>query len=288
MSGMSRLSVPDRLAALAGALAAVASVIGFIPGVYRDSPVLVVQSNGQDVATLLVVLPVLAAGLVASARGAIAGRIVVLGALAYLLYTYAVYAFIARLGSATILHIAIVGLSAWTLLLSVMTAGYLPATDAIATTVSGLRRRATAAFLFVIAAFFAFAWLSQIASAAITGIHPESLTDAGLPTNPIFTLDLAFVLPLCVLAGWGLLGRRLESYLLAAVMLVFAPLISIGVLSITLIAVMNGQQLAPFDAVLTVVFIVLTVIGVTLAWLTLAPTRTREAPLPAKPVLGTN
>lgn len=75
------LSIAERFAALAGLVAAVAALAGFIPGVYRDPRPLIVQSNGQDLATLVVAIPVLALGLWASSRGSLRGRLVVLGAL---------------------------------------------------------------------------------------------------------------------------------------------------------------------------------------------------------------
>jgi hypothetical protein len=59
MHALRRPSTADRLAGAAGLVAAIAAILRFVPGVYRDPRPLVVQSNGQDFATLLVGLPVL-------------------------------------------------------------------------------------------------------------------------------------------------------------------------------------------------------------------------------------
>lgn len=101
MQTVRQLSIAERLAALAAVIAGVAAVLGFVPGVYRDRRPLIVQSNGQDLATLLFGLPLLAVGLWLAARGSLRGWLVALGALGYLLYAYTVYAFVAVLGPLT-------------------------------------------------------------------------------------------------------------------------------------------------------------------------------------------
>ena len=69
----------ERLAALAGLVAAIAAILGFVPGVYRDARPLIVQSNGQDLATLVVGVPVLLLGLWLAAKGSVRGRLIALG-----------------------------------------------------------------------------------------------------------------------------------------------------------------------------------------------------------------
>jgi hypothetical protein len=101
MQTVRQLSIAERLAALAAVVAGVAAVLGFVPGVYRDPRPLIVQSHGQDLASLLFGLPLLAVGLWLAARGSLRGRLVALGALGYLLYPYTVYAFVADPSRAT-------------------------------------------------------------------------------------------------------------------------------------------------------------------------------------------
>jgi hypothetical protein len=230
MNLLRQLSIAERLAALAGLIAAVAAAAGFIPGLYRDSAPLIAQSHGQDLGTLLVGLPVLALGLWASARGSLRGRLVVLGALGYLLYTYAVYAFVSVLGPLTVLDIAVVGVAGWSF------AGSLPAladADVEATVGGRLPRRATGIFLIAIALCFAVLWLGQIAGATVTGVRPQALIDAGWPTSPIYVLDLGFVLPVCALSGMRLLRGRPGGARLAVPILVFVPVFSLGILALT-------------------------------------------------------
>jgi hypothetical protein len=264
-----KFSTGEWLAALAGVIAAVASLVGFIPGLYRDRRALVSQSHGQDVGTLVFALPILASALWASSRGSIRGRLVALGALGYLLYTYAVFAFDAVLNPATALYIAVVGLAVWSF------AGLMPRiaeAEVEATVGDNLRRRASGIFLLVIAVIFALLWLGQIGSAAITGQQPQALRDAGWPTSPIYVLDLAFLIPLSAVTGIRLLTGRPGALRYAVPLLVFIPVLTLGVLSITIFAALDDQ---PFDFVLAGIFVVTTVLGGLLAWLALDPRRRR-------------
>jgi hypothetical protein len=86
MKTLRGFSVSERLAAMAGAAAAIASLAGFIPGLYRDPKVVIAQSHGFDIGDLVAVL-VLGLGLTWSTRGSIRGRLVAIGALGYLIYS---------------------------------------------------------------------------------------------------------------------------------------------------------------------------------------------------------
>jgi hypothetical protein len=112
-SGSSRgISLPEGLAALAGLAAAVASLAGFVPGLYRDRAVVIAQAHGYDVGNLIVVA-VLGIGLAWSLRGSVRGRLVVIGALGCLAYSYVTYAFLIVLNPVTVLYIAGLGLAGW-------------------------------------------------------------------------------------------------------------------------------------------------------------------------------
>jgi hypothetical protein len=274
-----RLALVERLAALAGLVAGVASLAGFVPGFYRDTHTLIAQSNGQDAATIVFCLPLLAVGLVASSRGSTRGRIVVLGALMYLLYTYAVYAFVGLLGPSTILQIAIVGLSAWALLITLAAPGAL-VDDADAAIGSTLARRTSAVFMLVVAALFAVAWLGQIAGAVTSGVRPQAFIDAGWPTSPIYTLDLAFVLPLMTVTGWFLIRHGRGAAALAGPLLVFMPILCLGVLTMSVFAAFDHQ---PFDIAMATIFVVIAVAGAALAARALLPITARRPAAPQSP-----
>src|ERR1700737_1860180 len=147
MKTLRALSVSERLAAMAGVAAAIASLAGFIPGVYRDPKIVIAQSHGFDIGDLIAVL-VLGLGLSWSARGSVRGRLVATGALGYLLYSFVTYAFLIVLNAATVLYIAVLGFGVWSFIAGLATVDEHEA-DKLAA--GHLYPRITAGFMVVIA-----------------------------------------------------------------------------------------------------------------------------------------
>jgi hypothetical protein len=268
MKTLRALSVSERLAILAGTAAAVASLAGFIPGVYRDPQVVIAQSHGFDIGNLIGVV-VLGLGLAWSARGSVRGRLVAIGALGYLMYSFVTYAFLIVLNAATVLYIAVLGFGVWSFI-SRFAAVDDKETDELAA--GHLYRRLTAGFMLLIAALFALTWLREIAGSVVSGQLPAGLAAAGWPMNPVYVLDLGFVVPLVVLSGLRLLRGKSGGARLAVPFLIFLPLLSISVLLMTVFMAIDGQPLA---MPLMVVFAVALAVSAALAWVAL---RTRRQP----------
>ncbi len=232
-------AIPNRLAALATVLAAAAALAGLtLTGLYVDAPNWTQQARGTDLATLFLAVPVLTIGLWRAIRGSSVGRLAVFAGLLYLLYNYAIFAFAVAMNPLTVVHIAIFGLSLWSLLLAGPAAG----DDAEGVT-ERLDRRAAAGLLIAVAAMFGLLWLGQIAATSTTGVLPPDLVKAGISSNPVYALDLAFFLPLCALAGIGLL-RRNSAAVFAFPMLIWVALMGAGVVGGFLLMVAAGDQIA--------------------------------------------
>jgi hypothetical protein len=90
---------------------------------------------------------------------------------------------------------------------------------------------------------FGLLWLGQIAAASATGTAPVELAKAGLATNPVYALDLAFFLPLCALAGFGLL-RRNSAAAFAFPMLIWVALMGAGVVGGFVLIAAAGDAIA--------------------------------------------
>jgi hypothetical protein len=232
-------TLPSRLAAIATLLAAAAALAGLaLTGVYVDAPNWAQQAQGTDLATLFVAVPVLAIGLSMARRGSSAGRLAVVAGLLYLVYNYAIFAFAVAMNPLTVVHIAIFGLSLWSLLLAGRAAvhGSQGVTER-------LDRRAAGGLLVSVAALFSLLWLGQIATATMTGVLPPDLIAAGISSNPVYALDLAFFLPLCALAGIGLL-RRNSAGAFAFPMLIWVALMGAGVVGGFLLMAAAGDEVA--------------------------------------------
>jgi hypothetical protein len=251
-----------RLAAFAGLAAALASVAGFIPGLYRDPGVIVEQSHGYDVANLVVVT-VLEVALLWANRGSVRGHLIAIGALGCLAYSFVTYAFFIVLNPATVLYIAVLGIAGWAFV-----AGVTCVDDAQVEAIVGgrLARRATSAFLAILAVVFAATWLSQIAAALIRGNLPPELATAGWPMNPVWVLDLGFVLPLALLTAIRLVRREPGAERIAVSFLVFDMLLA---LSILLMAVSAGLAGQPLEGPMIAIFVVLLAASTVLCWLAL-------------------
>jgi hypothetical protein len=133
------------------------------------------------------------------------------------------------IGPATPVHIAILGLATWSLAL--MTFGLDDATLDGASEFR-LARRVTGGFLIVVAGLFAMLWSGQIAAAITSGRLPPAVADLGLPTSPVFVLDLAFAVPLMTIAGLWLIRRDRRGPVGAVSGLTFLAILGLSVLSI--------------------------------------------------------
>jgi hypothetical protein len=228
----------DYLAFIAGLLAAIAAACGLaIPALYRDVPFWAQQARGTDVATLFLAVPILLVGLWSTRRGALLGRLAVVAGLLYLIYNYAIFAFSVAVNPFLAVYITTLSLAVWSFALWHSGASA-PAPETV-----GLPRRFTAGVLIAVATVFGLLWLSQIASATFTGVIPVDLERADLPTNPVWALDLAFFLPLCVVAALALLrGRPAGAFALP--MLIWLCLTSVGIVAAFVFAAMDGEPFA--------------------------------------------
>jgi hypothetical protein len=232
-------AIPYRLAALATVFAAAAALAGLVvTGLYVDAPNWAQQARGTDLATLFLAVPVLAVGLRTDRRGSSAGRLAIVAGLLYLVYNYAIFSFAVAMNPFTAVHIAIFGLSLWSLVL----AGRAAVEGADGVT-ERLNRRWGGGLLVGVAAMFGLLWIGQIATTSTTGILPPDLVTAGISSNPVYALDLAFFLPLCALAGIGLL-RRNGAAAYAFPMLIWVALMGAGVVGGFVLMAVAGDQIA--------------------------------------------
>ena len=244
---MTTRSITNRLAAIATGLAAIAAGAGLlIPGLYRDAPYWVQQARGTDIATLLAAVPVLTLGLWAARCGSAAGQLAVFAGLLYVVYNYGIFVFSVAMNPLTAIHIAIVGVAIWSLVLMTRGASLTEAGEAVA---EGLPRRASGLLLIAVAGLFSLLWIGQIATATTTGVLAPDLVKAGLSTNPVYGLDLAFFLPLCAVAGIGLF-RRTAAAAYGQPMLIWVALMGAGVVGGFLFSAAAGEEVPVAVAVI--------------------------------------
>jgi hypothetical protein len=238
------------LAGTIASLALVASAAGlFVAGVYRDPPSIVSAIRGQDAVTLAAVPLVLAAAWHAH-RGALRSRLVELGLLGYVIYTYAGAAFGYRFNHFFLIYIALLSLSLLALLLLLRR---LSMTDVRRAFDAGVPRRPVAVFLMGIGLLLAALELGEIGEFIVTDAVPESVQRAGGTTFFPYVLDLGFIVPLSAAAAIGLWRDVAWSYALAGILLVKATTMGCALLAMnwwTVRAGLSGDGLNLFYGLL--------------------------------------
>ena len=94
----------------------------FMTGLYRDPPSMLAQAVAQDVISLAVVLPTLIVTAWLAGRGSPRAWLVWLGCLAYVVYTYVVFAFDIRFNALFLVYVALLGCSLYALIGGLVTA----------------------------------------------------------------------------------------------------------------------------------------------------------------------
>lgn len=209
----------------------------FRSSLYRDNPSLLAQAIGQDFISLVVVLPTLIISAIIAGRGSLRARLVWLGALAYLVYTYASFAFDIRFNSLFLVYVALLGCSLYALIGGLST----PNMAGIKTYFTEKTPvKAVSIYLAIIAVLFYFMWLSEIVPALIAGQIPQNIQDSGTPSNAVYVLDMAWILPAFGIAAVNLWRRKDLGYALAGALLSFLMLLILAIVGMVTVAVRQG------------------------------------------------
>ncbi len=180
---------------------------------YWDTVSSAAQMQGNDMVTLAVGLPLLAVSFWLARRGSLRGQLLLSGTLGFFLYTYMSMCFGTAYNKFFLVYVALFGLSLFAFIFSLLSID-LPALPVRFS--PRLPRRAIATSFFVVAAFLMLAWLGRIAPTVLQDQQPplENVTSL-----MIQAMDLALIVPLCLMAGRWLLRGSPAGYLLASVAL---------------------------------------------------------------------
>ena len=245
---------PLRMSLPIAALAMTASAAGvFLPSTYAaEAPAWAAQAVGQDLVNLFLVFPLLVLLGGRARRGSVSAYLLWLGLLGYTVYSYVLYAGYTRFSAWFPVYVAILALSGWTLVAALLPLR--PRAVAAAFT-SAAAYRLAGAWLAFFGVFYAVVELLTVAAAIGAGVAPDGAVRAGLPTDPVLMLDLAFVLP--GMAVCGVLARRgsPSARTLAPAVLAFS--VAMGVAVFTMLIV-TGLRVPPMPVPVVVGFGVLT------------------------------
>lgn len=215
------------------------------------------QAQGQDLGNLAAAVTLLVGMVGVARRGSVRAFQIWIGSLLYLAYAFVIYAMGVHFGPLFLPYVAVLGLSAHTVLFGLLSRPGSPA-------VAPRGRTLGVAVVSVITAAFGLLWLGSIAGALWAGEPPAELTAAGLAVNPVHVLDLALVLPGMLVVAIRAHTGRPGGDLLLAPWLVFATLMAASIVAAMLLA---GAPAAPL-----LLLTLITVISATTATIVLKST----------------
>lgn len=240
-------------------LALVATYGGlFLPDLYQDGPYWRTQLYGQDFVTLLIGIPaLLLAGWYALKKGSPRARLVLAGVLAYFAYVYAFFGFATAFNDFYLIQVGVFSLATFGLIFQM---GQLtPARIRVRPERNRVFRTSSLYLLFV-CAMIGSIWLIDIFSHIFVPGH-RSATPTGEPALIVYTLDLAFVIPVCVYAAIALWRRQFWGYVLTGVMLVKTTILGLSLLAMTLSLVVYDLET---DLLLSGIWLFISLAGLTL------------------------
>lgn len=184
--------------------------------IYQDGEWANAQLLGQDVVTLFIAVPMLYLSYIqAINKDRWKWKMILGGILFYFVYTYAFFMFATKLTFLYLFHLPIFGLSVIGLFGVLFDLFH---QDFEIRAHGRLVKGWVVGFLLLISLLLGFLWLSDIAShLAIEGYRSD--TPDGEPLLIVYSLDLALVIPLMILAAIGYWQDKQYGYLLTGVML---------------------------------------------------------------------
>jgi hypothetical protein len=226
----------------------------FGQNVYDDfaPPKYVQESRAQDLISLALGIPLLAAALIAVRRDRAWGFPLWAGVLAYELYVYAIYAFGGVYNIFFLAYIAVASLSLYGIV------GVLGGVDGEwfqQSVGEKMPRRWIGGFFLLIAAIVAAIWIGSVVGTISTGIK-----DSG---HLIFVIDLMVVLPAFAITAVKLFRRQAMGDVLAGTMLIKFDSLCIAIALGQLFRAMNGLTV---ESGLLSMFIPMGVIGLVFSW----------------------
>lgn len=219
-------------------LSIVATAVGlFVPEFYRDAPVLLPQVYGQDLLTLTIAVPTLGLALFYARKGSLRAYVVWLGVTGYFLYTYASYAFMTAFNELYLVYVTLLWLTLFTFVGGMARLN----ADELKHAVGEKSVWPYVAFQVLLVVLITFLWLSEILPATMGGTIPQSIAEAGLPVNVIYSLDLGIIVPAFALSAYWLHDRRPWGYAFTIVLLVKVATLGGAVLAMAYFMIRDGQ-----------------------------------------------
>lgn len=184
-------------------------------GLYKnDSLSTVAQGQASDFITLIFAIPLLLWSLYLSIKGVFKGHLLLIGTLAYFLYTYVSYTFLWNYNVLFIVYVALMSMSFFALVLTIQTIDINSLEKKFS---DQLPIKLLTGFQWTIGLLIGLLWIEKIASSILLNTPPVGLEH--YTTLVIQAMDLGFVVPIAFLSGTLLLKKKPYGYLLTSIVI---------------------------------------------------------------------
>ena len=228
-------AVAWRLSAGIGVLMTAQAAIGpVLPSVYRDTGWVTAAWYGNDLVTLVVVVPILAWSLWAARRGSLRAELVWYAMLGYAVYNYAYYLFGTALNAMFPLYaVLFVG----PVLALVLALGTLGIGRVAARCDLGALRRWIAGYMVLTGIGLTIAWIAQWAAYVFAGSVPSIGVDA---FQLVAAMDLTFMVPWFLIGSVLLLRRSVWGYVVAPIIVMQGAAYTLVLTATSIVAATRG------------------------------------------------
>lgn len=213
------------------------------------------QSVGQDLVDLFLVVPLLMLTAIAAFRNRKAALLMWGGVVFYLIYTYTIYCFALHFNRLFIVYCLILGLCFYGFVYYLYA---LSKENVKEWFKEKLAVKFTGIYFIVIAILFYALWLMQVIPPVLANTIPKDIKDIGLLVNPVHVIDLSVCLPALFITGVLLLKRHNLGFILTPVMLMFCIIMDI---TIGVLAFMMREKGMSDDVMVIVIMALLTVLS---------------------------
>lgn len=214
-----------------------------------DTISIISQMQGQDLITLIIVIPVMMGSLYLISKDSLRGRLIWMGTIFYFLYTYVSMSFATSYNQLFLVYVALFSLSLFTFLGELISMDIKKVKENFS---SNKMRKVTAIFLFIVGLMLAGMWLKMIIDSLIMGAEPLALEK--YTTLVIQALDLGIVVPTAILSAYLLIKNNEWGYVIASIFLIKASLLGTAILSMILFMALNGVDVALGQILFFVIF----------------------------------
>ncbi|KAB3532813.1 hypothetical protein [Alkaliphilus serpentinus] len=224
----------------------------------NNSVAMVAQGAPHDLVMLVLVIPLLLLSLYLARRGSLKGRLLMSGILGFVAFTYLLYLTLPMYNRLYLLWIIAASTSFFALILTLLGFDLEKVKNSFT---DKLPVKVVGGFIIFQATMVALLWLQRLLPSFLNGSVPVGMEH--YTTLPVQGLDLAFPLPLSIVAGVLLIMKKPVGYLLASAytgfLTVLMPTLTGKIIGMMFIGVNPGPPLVimPTFALISVILLII-------------------------------